>query len=374
MSRFVIEEGRLGFIFPKDGDCVNANDGIVIDGGVRIAVSIQAPFGHDIELNGGFVRYENGCYRGYADIKNGENTLCARDVTTGDSASVKVYSLPNALGGYRLSSDDNIIFLYDINEHKDEYKSIFDNPYLAIYKKAHDLWGAKAHLNLFYEFDDEARACFSEDRPYFNLSMMTDKFKDEFRANADWLKFTFHAKSEFPPMPYKYADGETVRRDCEKIHSEIRRFAGDEVISRCTTVHFGEANRDGVRVLRELGYKVLTGYFIDGEFPVAYYADNEMINHVYERDFWRDNETDMLFGRIDLVLNLNKHSENMQILREIMASPTRGGFMSVMIHEQYFYSDYMNYLPDFESRVLDACELIAKSVYVGRHITEAAGF
>ncbi|MBQ8310565.1 MAG: hypothetical protein IJX80_06105 [Clostridia bacterium] len=40
-------------------------------------------------------------------------------------------------------------------------------------------------------------------RPYFNLSMRTDKFKEEFHANADWLKLSFHAKSEFPPKPYQ---------------------------------------------------------------------------------------------------------------------------------------------------------------------------
>ena len=32
---------------------------------------------------------------------------------------------------------------------------------------------------------------------------------------------------------------------------EIRRFAGEEVLSAATTVHFGEATEDGIRALRD---------------------------------------------------------------------------------------------------------------------------
>ncbi len=337
------------------------------------SVSVVAPKGHTIEIGGIPARYENGAYRAYAHITKRETELTARDLTDGTSATVRVFYLPNATGGYRLSSDDNILFLWDINEHKDEYKSIFENPYLAVYKKAHDLYGAKAHLNLFYEFDEKAAKRFGDARPYFNLSMMTDKFRDEFRANADWLKLSFHAMREHPMKPYQFADGETVRRDCELVHAEIRRFAGEESLSACTTVHFGEANEDGARALRSLGYRAMTGYFLPEEFcPVAYYVPDDLMRHIYDRDFWYDTDTDILFGRIDLVINLNTHEYNMDALGEIMASPTRGGFVSIMIHEQYFYADYRKYLPDFETRILESCKLLAESGYVGRHIIEAA--
>ena len=117
----------------------------------------------------------------------------------------------------------------------------------------------------------------------------------------------------------------------------------------------------------------MTGYFIPDKFPVAYYAPDELIRYIHGRDFWYDRETDVVFGRIDLVLNLFPHEENLEILREVIASPTRGGFVSVMIHEQYFHSDYVNYLPDFEKRVVEACRLIADFGYEGRFITEAVG-
>ena len=360
MRDFFNKDLPIRFVFPIDGDCLNKFDKQAL---------VAAPEGHDVEICGQKASYVDGLYR--APLTECD-VMTATDKTDGTECKIQVFRLKNAVGGYRLSSDDNIIFLQDITKHKDEYTSIFDNSYLAVYKKAHDLYGAKVHLNLFYEFDDEARSRFSEPREYFNLSMMTDKFKDEFKANSDWLKFSFHSKSEFPPMPYKFASAKTVREDALKVHREIERFAGKEVLSECTTVHFGEANYEVACELRKLGYKAMTGYFISGEFPVAYYAPQELIEYVYNRDFWKDTESDILFGRIDIVLNGKTHVKNLETLEEITSSETRGGFVSIMIHEQYFYSDYINYREDFETRVVDACRFLKEKGYEGRHICRAA--
>ncbi len=370
MRDFFCTNAPIRFLFPIDGDCINDNDGTVVKDGVMISVSVQAPQGHKVTICGTSAKEETGIYRATVPVIGHDCILSAKDETDGTEYSVTVFRLDNPIGGYRLSSDDNLIFLCDINDHKDEYRSIFENPYLAVYKKAHDLYGAKVHLNLFYEFDEKSRSFFSGDRAYFNLSMMTDKFRDEFRANADWLKFSFHAKGEFPPEPYKYADGKTVEEDAKQILNEIRRFAGPEVLSGCTTVHFGEANQEGVSTLRKMGYRAMTGYFAPTGAPVAYYAPKELIDYVYHRDFWKDTETDVLFGRIDIVLNSKTHKENMELLEQTVQSPTRGGFVSVMIHEQYFYSDYKYYLPDFEQRVLEPCKYLAEHGYQGRHIKD----
>lgn len=373
MRDYFRKDDPVRFLFPIDGDCINANDGVVSGDSVRISVSVAAPAGHEVEICGKPAGFREGAYRAEVEISGRETVLTAEDKTAGTACRITVFRLLDPMGGYRLSSDDNIIFLCDINDHKDEYTSIFDNPYLAVYKEAHDRYGAKAHLNLFYEFDEKSRSYFSGERKYFNLSMMTDKFREEFRANADWLKFSFHAKSEFPPEPYKHADGATVLADAEVILREIVRFAGPEVLSSCTTVHFGEANESGVIALRKRGYKAMTGYFAPTGAPVAYYAPRDLIEYVYHRDFWKDTETDVLFGRIDIVLNSKTHAENMEILRDTVASPTRGGFVSVMIHEQYFYSDYKYYLPDFAQRVLEPCTYLAERGYQGRHIKDVDG-
>ncbi len=359
----------IGFI---DGDCINENDGKKIENGIRLPISVSAPTGCSLTLNDIPMNENRGIYKAEIEIYGYRNTLTVTDHTNNTSATIRLFYLKNATGKFRVSSDDNILFLWDINEHKDEYKSIFDNPYLAIYKKAHDLYGAKVHLNLFYELDDEARTLFSSPRPYFNLSMMTDKFKDEFAENADWLKLAFHSNSEFPDAPYNNVGAEKIVEDCILVHREIIRFAGKNSISNSTTTHWGSGSREGIRALRSLGYTSFTGYFdvINGNGVVSYYVPVDVCEHINKRDFWHDIDEDIFYGRIDRVTNLGTLESVMNTVKEVVADPHRGGFVSVMIHEQYFHNDYCRYLPDFEARILEPCRYLYEHGYVGAHITE----
>ena len=360
----------MRFVFPTDGDCVNVRDGIAADNGILLNVTVAAPVGRKIAVNGVQMIEQNGVYCAKVPICDRRTTLTATDAD--ESCSVVVYYFADAVGKYRLSSDDNILFLKDLTDHKDEYDTIFDNPYLAVYKRVHDLYGAKVHLNLFYELDDEAAARFSPKIGYFNLSMMTDKFKDEFAANADWLKLAFHSRCELPDKPYLHGTAEEIRRDCIAVNREIVRFAGKASLNDVTTTHWGSANRQCVRALRGLGYRALTGYFENrgGEYIVSYYLPDELCAHVGERDFYYDRDEDMLFGRIDLVLNENSFDQMTHALHDVVASPTRGGFVSIMIHEQYFYPSYNNYLADFTERVTSACKYLYEHGYKGAHICE----
>ena len=70
MRDYFGKNNTVRFLFPIDGDCVNVYDGKEISGGVRIPVSIEAPEGHKIEVNGVPARFENGAFRTYADILN----------------------------------------------------------------------------------------------------------------------------------------------------------------------------------------------------------------------------------------------------------------------------------------------------------------
>ena len=364
---------NISFVFPIDGDCVNERDGRIQKGVLIIPVTVRAEKGHEIYISGKKAAENDGEYAAEVEISGYRNTISAEDRTSGECESIAVFKLNDVIGKYRVSSDDNILFLQDLTKNKDKYKSIFENPYLAVYKKAHDLYGAKVHLNLFYEFIPNKH--FTEHTEYFNLTMMTDRFKDEFRANSDWLKLAFHAKSEFPDMPYKNTTFEQMREDCIKVCREIIRFAGRECINDTTTIHWGEVNREGVRALRSLGFRSLTGYLTfnpDGTPLVSYYLDKEEVAHADKRDFWYDKSEDMMFARIDLVTNLNSYEWVMEQIKEIAAHPTRGGFISTMIHEQYYHADYSGYLPDFEKRVLDVCKYLYDKGYTGCHIADAA--
>ena len=357
---------NLKFIFPIDGDCVNIYDGEAVDGGVKVTVKLSAPEGHSVFINEVAASYADGVY--FADVVfcGFRNLVTAFDETTGVKERIAVFKLNDPVKKFRISSDDNILFLADITANKDVYTSIFDNPYLAMYKRIHDKFGVPIHLNLFYEYIDEQHD--NTNRPSFNLSMMTDKFKSEFIANSDWLKLAFHSKAEFPERPYKFAKAEEITADCIKIHNEIKRFAGAECITNTTTVHFGEATVECVGALRSLGHRSLSGYFTrtsKGVRAVSYYVSEELVDHIGQRDFWYDRETDIFFGRIDVVMNLSTYDFIMDELRTAVETPTRSGFIELMIHEQYFYPDAKRYLEDFEKRVHDCCEYVYERGYRG---------
>ena len=78
--------------------------------------------------------------------------------------------------------DDNIRFLKEITENA--YSSIFEHPYLAMYKRLHEEFDLKVQLNLFYRTED------------FDLSKMSSAYYSEWEENADWLKLSFHSDFE----------------------------------------------------------------------------------------------------------------------------------------------------------------------------------
>ena len=346
------------FVFPIDGDCLNQYDGTEKNGKLVVRALVAAAPDADIYINEEKAFFNGKYFEADLTLDGRRNTFFAEDMNCRENCDrIAVYDVRHSVGKYRISSDDNILFLQDITKNQDTYRSIFENPYLAVYKEAHDKFNAKVHLNLFYETDEMPG--FAVRRDYFNLSMMTDKFKAEWEANSDWLHLSFHAHQEFPDKPYQHTTMKRITEDARKINAEILRFAGAKTLASVCTVHWGEANIGGVRALRALGYRGLTGYFEffeNGDPLVAYYYPKELISHVGGRDFWMNTEEDVMHGRIDLVLNTIKYEDLLPRLESIKADPHRSGFMELMIHEQYFHSDYTNYIPKFRDLVLDAAK------------------
>ena len=209
MRDYFQKNAPIRFRFPIDGDCLDPRDGTVAGNSLLVSVTVEAPEGHSVSVNGvPLSENSGGVYTGSVPVSGYRSALTAVDTQDGTEARITVLRLAGRDRSFRISSDDNIRFLSELSSG--DYASIFDHPYLAVYKKAHDLYGASVHLNLFYAFDDKARSCFSGDHGYFDLSMMTDRYKEEFRKNSDWLKLSFHSYSEFPDAPYKNAAPETV--------------------------------------------------------------------------------------------------------------------------------------------------------------------
>jgi hypothetical protein len=350
----------MEIVFPIDGDMLHARDGVVVDGGLKIEVIVTAAAGNAISIGGIEAAEKEGRYSAGIVLSGYDQTIVVRNETTVEEKSVRVYWLPRFANGYRVSIDDNIWFLRDIHQHAGVYTSIFDNPYLAFLRELHDTYGTKIHINLFYETDG------------FNLSQLSDEFSAEWKAQASWLRLSFHALGEFPDKPYQHAGYATAMKDATLVMNEIRRFAGPELMGPVTTLHWGEATVEGARALRDLGYKGILGYFnVDDERPaVSYYLDVPQRRNIKRRFVWKDNRQDIVFIRSSMVID---KTDLVDIRPWLDGYRAKGGlppYVDLLVHEQYFYPFYFNYQPDFMDRMRSAVSWAVENGYESRFLEE----
>lgn len=339
-----MEIKSISFISPVEGDMLHAKDGEVINGSLKTIISVNAPKGSRISINGEIATATEDKFIAKLSFKNYKNTIEAVDTNTGEKQSITVYWLPDFANKYRLSIDDNIWFLRDL--HNENPASLFDNTYLAFLKNVQDTYGTKIHLNLFYETEG------------FNLSELTDKYKSEWEANADWLRLSFHALGEFPDKPYINAGYDKVKADGTLVDEQIKRFAGKASMGPFTTIHWGEATRQGVRALKDLGYKGLLGYFgLYDEVPeVSYYLEGSKKQQVEKRFVWKDDETDMVFVRTSIVIDKEKIDTILPLLNSYKSNNNMPPYLDFLVHEQYYYPGYFNYQPDYREKIITAVQ------------------
>ena len=239
--------------------------------------------------------------------------------------------------------DDNIRFFKEITERG--YASIFEHPYLAMYKRLNERFGLKVQLNLFYRCDG------------FDLSMMSDAYKDEWAENADWLKLSFHSELE-NVRPYESSGYDEVKSHCESVHREILRFAGESSLAKTTTVHYCVTTEQGLCALKDCGVCGLLGLFGTPDAPrTSYGLVTDYASRIREGEVVISNE--ISFSGIDIVLNCFSKKDILYQLEGLIGRTS----MRVMIHEQYFYADYFNYQPDFEEKLMATFEFLTKQNY-----------
>lgn len=253
---------------------------------------------------------------------------------------------------FRFSVDDNIWFLRDLANYN--YNSIFNNEYLAVYKRLHEKYKIKIQLNLFYETEG------------FTLSQMTDRYKEEWISNSDWLQLSFHSRKE-SANPYMNSSYEEVYKDCITVHGEIVRFAGKQALNMYTTIHCCKATKDGVRALYDAGIRGLVGIFGTIDNPrLSYSVSYDEYKNYYDKPYYYDTTSKMYFFNNNMVINTVGIGE----IEEKLAPSIGKDFVEIMIHEQYFYKDYIQYQPDFEKKLDVAVSYLINQGYTSVFLDE----
>ncbi|MFB3827100.1 MAG: hypothetical protein ACE15B_10035 [Bryobacteraceae bacterium] len=347
---FALALAALRIVEPPDGAILNRHDGENTTRGLWITVKGTAPDGVPLRVNGRAAAVRDGAFETRVLLNRRQTRIVAESGASRDA--VTVLWDRDSIRRYRFSIDDNILWLKDIAQKN--YPSLFDNPYMAFWREMHRKYGAKIHFNIYYE------------TPGFNLSQFPDKYRAEWQANRDWIRLSFHARANDPDKPYKTAPASQVIRDYRLVMKEIERFAGKELTTPVTTIHWGEATREACAALRKEGITTLAGYFEferDGSPRVSYYLDAPHTQYLSGRDYWKDVKEDILFVRHDMVVNNVKPEDIVRRLEKLAADPHQSEVLELMIHEQYFYPDYRAYEPEYKQRVENAIQWATRKGY-----------
>ncbi len=357
---------NIQFKKPINGDVLfEVADGTETNGILRTTVTVSAQPHRTILINGTPAKEtENGIYNAEICLDSYRNAVEAFCPETNDREVITLFWFKGGYKTYRVGVDDVIWCLENIYNHQDEYTSIFDDPFLAMYKELHQKYRCHIHMHIYYETVDGK----------FNLTMFPDKYKEEFKENSDWLRFSFHSLRDLPDSPYKTAPYDLVMKEGRMVEKEILRFAGPEVMDHVTSQHWANSNIYGTRAFRALGFKVLDGYFLideEGNPKVAYYLDIEQTKHAHTRDFWVDTNEDIIFVKDDIILNEHTPDEIDRYMDQL-AKAEDHCFMYLLIHEQYFYPHYEVFLPDYRERLFRGVEWCEKNGYRSSWISDFA--
>ena len=275
--------------------------------------------------------------------------------------------------------------------------SIYDHPFMAMLKKAHDLYGAKIQLNVFYR-----NSFFYGSTEEFSLKDMPDKYKAQWTEASDWLRFGFHSREEFPDYPYlnaKYCD---VLKDINDIKSEIARFACERSFALGTIPHWNAMSLEGCRALRDAGIKIVhstcgpvseyngdpnsipyghdwrllhnrqpeTKCFGRGDRNVAIAHSLCAHNHVDDfpanakiktTETYVDEKTGLKMKALKngIILNHYALAELPQAYEKLIGDE----FITTGNHEQYFYPYYFNYQKEYADKLLKAAQILSENNY-----------
>lgn len=348
MKRYV---DSFEFHFPRDGVMLTYSAGKKVENGLKIRIVFTATDKRRLALNGIPMENYNFClYRLDYVLTDYKTTLTVEDTDTHEKCSIDVFFLKNGSYKYRFSLDDNIWFLQDLTENKNTYRSMFDHPYLSLLKSIHDKYDSKFHLNIYYE---------TPRHNGFNLTQMTDRYKDEWKANSDWLRLSFHANADKPDRPYIHATYEQAYFEMERVNREIVRFAGKEAFANTvTTIHWGDCTVEAAKAFRDLGVKAYVSCCYTNSIKAAdirMYCDDEQSALVRNFGFFYDKETDMYHFRYWDAFQHEPVENVINVLERNLTQTPYYTYIDIGLHEQYFFPEY----PAHQSNYYEKMDTIA---------------
>jgi len=141
---------------PINGTILNSSHGKPVKNGIEIVVEGTCPKGARVTVNGKPAETSKDRFSCKVLLEDRETTIqaLAKTASSESSDSARVFWVKGSDKMYRFSVDDNIFFLKDLSENAPRYSSLFDNGYMAFWRKIYEDYDAKIHLNIYYQTEE----------------------------------------------------------------------------------------------------------------------------------------------------------------------------------------------------------------------------
>lgn len=122
---------------------------------------------------------------------------------------------------------------------KSKTKSIFESYTFDFCKWLYDRYGISITCNCLYSDGIN------------NLSTVSERFREEFEENSDWLKFSFHGWNF--EKSYEQSNYHDAFNDISVVNSEIIRICGKKALSNIVRTHFFSGSEEAVEAWIDAG-------------------------------------------------------------------------------------------------------------------------
>ena len=366
----------------------NLRDGAVLNHhhGKETAVSLTVPlegvnyYGTPVMVNGHPARMDGARFHAEVELTRQFNSVQVTTRTPYGEFSQSVTLVWDKASFRRCSFyiDDHIFLFTELARQRP--RRAFDHFYLAALRELHRKYGWKVTLNTFYRNDHEE----------FLLKDMPDLWKDEFEDNADWLRFSLHAYSEFPDRPYTEASRRKFREDYELLRAEVTRFAGEKSFIVPQVLHWGNISPGVAEELFRLGGKCysealrprlmatppedeLTEEELGREFRsevylppspsmAMHYGFGDEIDYLEKHTALYDSGLGIFFYHDWIISNLLPLEKIPRLFARVkrLADQYGSDLFSASSHEQYSFPSYFNYQPDHLRKLEETIRLMVE--------------
>lgn len=202
-----------------------------------------------------------------------------------------------------LSLDDTIKIFNDLTVHQNEYNSIFENATLQFLKECKEEYDAKFSLYCFYNYDG------------VSLEKCTDKFKEEFEKNSDWLRFGFHAYDA--DVNYATLSIAEARQQYQKVMEQLTRIVGRKSIVRVVRLNRFLGNEENIQAFSKQDYGIVGLLGADSDDRPNYYLSNQQNEELMTKKYYYDWKNQLFFYNTDIrIENMKNGVEDLEAYKE----------------------------------------------------------